>query len=406
MLASKDTDDAEIKAATDQFLKDIHSGKIKPGQVHQAYYDAVSKKLLNGVSDGLGGNTFGADDYKNTLKAFLDQNVYAFSGARSLYMLQQYNSFLTDKNGNVLSESAFISKVADITDIDNLQHLKVERNDTITKAQAAEKWQGLKSFQALEYHTTKGENVCPICGGLDGLKLATNDPRWKIIYIPNHYGCKCNIVPASTNATLTPDDRANSLVKNAKIPPYFRRNVGIEKLIFADDHPYIESIGTGKLRELDAEKTYGLQSVEKIYDKGDLASYKPLADKEAANKWWSENAGSLRGSFDMKSIDGLTVNFDNGFRNHVFEQNKDDRFLFVDQVKALLESPDEVWSNRTSDKLMNIYIKYYKDAPMALLVDVDNNVRASTIFELKKGKKINFDGIANMRKGALKYRSH
>jgi len=388
------------------FLQSIHDGDLQPGQIDPDYYDHVADTLVSAAAEGLGGSTFGAADYRNTLKAFLDQNIYAFSGAKSLYMLEQYRNFLTDETGKVLSTSAFISKVADLGTIDDINHLKAEGDSAIACAQAAQSWQGLLAFAAVEYRTS-GERVCPICAPLNGLVFSINDPRLRTIYVPNHFFCHCLFLPAAGDAQLSPDDEVTNKVKAAssKMQPYFKRNVGQQKLIYSDKHPYIKSVGVDKLAELDAEKNYGMRSGEKIYANDDLPKFKPLADKDAANAWWQQMAGSQRGNFDLKAVDNISVTFDNEFRNHVLEDNRDDRFRFLNQLKQLVQSPDEVWANRQKGVVNTIYIKYFENAPIALVVEADKTVRALTMYEVKKGGEINYKALKNIRKGALKYKT-
>jgi SPP1 gp7 family putative phage head morphogenesis protein len=406
MVKLADPGDDETESLLNGFLKRIYDGTLDKGDIDPDYYKFVADSLQSGVAKGLGGTQFGADDYRNILKAYLDQNIYAFSSARSLYMLEQYRNFLTDADGNLLSESAFINKVSQISEVDNITYLKTERASAIASAQMAEKWQGLQAFPALEYRTAEDDRVRPEHAVLDNLVLATDDPRWGSIYPPNGWNCRCTVIPAAGDAQLSPDDHATDVVKAADIQPYFKRNVGEQQLVFADDHPYIQKVGAGKLKELDAVKNYGLRSGEKIYNGvTDLPSYKALTDKATANAWWEDMAGSQRGSFELESLDNLAVTFDNDFRNHLLEKAGEDRFKFIKEVKTLLEDPDEVWSNRVKDKVTNLYIKYFKDVPMVLVVDAENTVRAVTLYEVQKGGKINYKALQNMRKGILKYKS-
>ena len=387
------------------FLKNIHDGSTGPGIIDQGYYSHIAKDLLSGAAEGLGGTSFGADDYRNTLKAYLDQNIYAFSSARSLYMLEQYRNFLTDAQGNLLSESAFINKVSGLVEIDNITYLKTERNSAIASAQMAEKWHGLQAFPALEYRTMEDNRVRPEHAILDNLVLATDDPRWNTIYPPNGWNCRCLVLPAAGDAVLAGDDHATNAVKAADIQPYFKRNVGKQRLIYAGDHPYIEKIGESKLHELDAEKNYGLRSGEKIYATDELPTFAPDTDKGFALGWWKEQAGSLNADFELKSVDNLSVNFDVEFRRHVLDDNRDNRSRFLKELKEVLQNPDEVWSNRLKGTVTNIYLKYFEDAPLALIVDADKTVRAATFYEVKKNGKINYKALKNLRKGALKYKN-
>jgi len=81
------------------FLKQVHTGELKPGSIQPDYYFNLAKKLTGAVAEGLGDKVFTSDDERNTLKAYFDHNIYAFSGAKSLVMLKEYNRLLLDDKG-------------------------------------------------------------------------------------------------------------------------------------------------------------------------------------------------------------------------------------------------------------------------------------------------------------------
>ena len=213
-------------------------------------------------------------------------------------------------------------------------------------------------------------------------------------------------MPAAGDAEATDSAIAHARVKAANIPDYARKNVGTEKLIYDNDYPYIQKTGAKKLSELTAEKSYRLRSVEKIYDNDDLPSFKPIADKAVANAWWNDRSGSDHGSFDLKSVDGLSVTFDDKFRFKLIEDKQgEERYKFIKQLQDVLQHPDEVWSNRYDKTLQNTYIKYYKDFPIVLGVEVEKDVRAITFYRLDRDGKVNFEGLKHKRKGILKYKN-
>lgn len=368
------------------------------------YYTNLAKQLTGAVAEGLGGTSFEAGDYRNTLKAYFDQNVYAFSMAKSFTVMQEYNRLLLDDKGEIVPLGEFKRRVLGIDEKYNKTYLEAEYNNAIASAQMAEAWQGLKAFKMLEYRTVGDDRVRPQHAVLDKLIRPSTDPIWNTIYPPNAWNCRCTVVPAADTAEATPPDHAHDLQKAADIKPYFKTNVAKEQVIYRDGHPYFKNLRNGKMRELDAEKNYGMRSVQKIYAAADLPTYTQLMDKEAANDWWTAKAGSLRNSFDVAAKDGLSVQFDNQYRVHVLEQNDDKRYRFMHLTEDVLKAPDEIWSNKVKGVVQQVYIKYYDKFPVMMAVNTTETVNGITIYEVQKGGKINFDAVKNMRKGILKYK--
>lgn len=401
LVTLADTDDG-YDSVLDQFLQDIHSGKVEPGMIHAGYYSYIARRLSDAVAIGLGGTAFGADDYRNTLKAYLDQNIYAFSGARSLSVLKLYNGFLTGEDGHLVSFERFKSKIADIDPILNVQHLQAEHQVTIASAQMADKWETLKKFPTLQYSTVGDGAVRPSHAALDGLVIETNDPLLNKIYPVKDFRCRCNMIPAAAGAAVTDREKIRQIANNLDTKPYFRHHVGKERIVFSDEHPYFQNY-KGKISDLQAERNYSMRSIKQIYDLNDLPELNYLADKETANNWWHHMAGGdLRGSFDLKAQDGLTIKFDNNFRRHVMEDNTDDRFKFIHTLVDAVKAPDEIWSVRGKKALETRYIKYYDDFPVIVQV---SDSSAATMFQANKDGKINIDTMRKQRQGQLKYKN-
>jgi SPP1 gp7 family putative phage head morphogenesis protein len=392
------------KDILDQFLADVHSGKLTADSIQPDFYKNLSAQLVKAVAEGLGGSIFKNSDYTNTLKAYLDHNIYAFSGAKSLVELRLYNKLLLGDDGEILPYNQFKAKALQVDELYNKTYLSAEYENAVASAQMAEKWQGLQGFKYLEYRTVGDDKVRPQHKILDGLILESRDPIWNRIYPPNGWRCRCTVIPAASNDTPTNRTTAKDYEKVADIEPYFKKNVGKEKTIFADGHPYIQEIGSGKIKEFDAEKNYGMDGVEKIYKKGDFPKSVYMADKSSALQWWQEQAGSIRGSFDVKTADGLTVTFDNKFRNHVIEQNADNRWKIINKVPEVLQKPDEIWSRMIDKELSLTYIKYYDKAPILVQVDAEGTVRGSTMVEMQHNGKINTAEMIKVRKGQLKFK--
>jgi hypothetical protein len=376
------------------FLADVHSGKITADTIQPDYYQNLAAKLTGAVAEGLGGASFGGTDFKNTLKAFLDHNIYAFSGAKSLVMLQEYNKLLLDENGELKSFSQFKNDVLKVDELYNKTYLKAEYDNVIVSSQAAEMWPGLAAFDALEYRTTGAENVCPICGGLDGVIISTKDKRLNIIYIPNHYGCHCTFVPAASGATLTPDDHLSDLIRAAQIPKGFQKNVGKDRAVFRNDHPYIKKIGAGRIRDFDAIKDYGMKTPERIYAAGNLPELDYLNNRLAAEKWLADQGQP----FDFTAADGLTITFNSAFKDTVMATSEN-HYQIVNKIPEVLKKPDEIWSRLVDGKLNLTYIKYYDIAPVVIQV-----TDSGEILEATKASHGGAQLLNKLRKGQLKFK--
>ncbi|WP_121812782.1 PBECR2 nuclease fold domain-containing protein [Mucilaginibacter kameinonensis] len=386
------------------FLKQVHSGELKPGSIQPDYYNNLATKLAGAVAEGLGGKIFASDDDRNALKAYFDHNIYVFSGAKSLVMLKEYNRLLLDDKGQVLPYKEFEKRALKVDALYNKTYLEAEYEMAVASSQIGASWPGLMKFKLLEWSTTGGENVCPICGGFDRMIIASNNPVLNRLCPPLHFKCHCKFIPAADTDTPTPEDHINNVEKAADIKPYFKNNPGKNKVIFTDGHPYFKNLGNNKQRELDAEKNYNMPSGERIYATINLTSYTEAKSKEEANKWWTDTAGGQRKTIDIIARDGITVSMDNRFRNHVLEENKDNRYRFLPPLPDILKNPDEVWSNKIKGTIQTAYIKYYKNCPIVIVTDSRSNVTAITAYEVQKNGRTNFGALANMRKGILKYK--
>lgn len=393
----------DVENVLNSLLKDVYEGNLADGQIPLSYYETTAQTFQKAVAEGLQGTVFPADDYRNTLKAYLEQNVYAFSAAKSFAMLEQMRGMLTDENGDVVSFSKFKQKVSGITQLFNKTWLETEYNSAIACAQMAEKWESLKGFDYLEYRTVGDDRVRDTHKALDKLVLKTSDSLWGTIYPPNGWNCRCTVVPASSNTIATTESEAIAKMQSAQIGAYFKQNVGTDKIVFNNGHPYFKSMA--KERELTATKNYAMKSVDKILLQPNLPKYNQLKDLDAAMDWWNK-ATNNTGLLEVKTADGLSVELNDWFIKHIINRTGKDRYKYAHQVLPLLQEPDEVWSHfYEGKKLQNIYIKYYDGAAYAVAVRISGKVEFKTFYEYSSSdKEFNMSAINNQRKGALKYK--
>lgn len=362
-------------SGNEDFIKQIFNNELKGDQIHQGYYFDVAKKLTEAIATGMKIKSLGVNDPKTKLFEKFKNNVYAFSAAKSLTVMQEYSRALKDENGEERSYGQFRTAVIPVDQEFNDAHLKTEYRGATSKAQMGDKWDKLQKYNMITYRTVGDGRVRLEHEKLDGLTLPPSHPLWAKIYPPNDWGCRCTVIPAQ-GAAQTNTEAAQQYANSPALKPYFKGNSGIEHVAFNEDHhPYFERVkqfktGLMKQVELLAEENYAMQPVEKIMSKKGLTPFTPEESKEAAlAKWNSINK-------QVKSVDGVKWDFKDRWE-HVVESHQDqDRWKYINNLKDVVGSADEVWM--TKEKMpdgsvgtFKRYVKYYQDKPVVFSYPVD-----------------------------------
>jgi phage-Barnase-EndoU-ColicinE5/D-RelE like nuclease2 len=128
--------------------------------------------------------------------------------------------------------------------------------------------------------------------------------------------------------------------------------------------------------------------------------------EQQANTWRKAVIG---GENDTKTIitpENLSAKLDYEFFRHTIEDNKENRWQYIHKAFEAITNPDEIWASHHEKALYHYYIKWYKDEPLILFVNTENNNTAKSMYVAinKKTGNINLDNIKNNRGGVLKYR--
>jgi len=372
-------------------------------------YWKTAGDLLKAIQNGLGGTTFSFDDSRNALLAHFQDNVFQFSAAKSQAELIHINSLLNDIDGNLRSFTDFRNACLDAGYQFNVNWLQTEYNTAISGSQMAFQWDRLKDMDYIQYSTVEDDRVRPAHALLDGFTSPPSDPIWNTIYPPNDWNCRCFVIPGlEENAGKVTADPKTFKNKDV-IPYYFQHNVGNTKVILDPDGYYKYQAGSGKPKQLQAEKNYGMPSVESLYNRFSFEPKIEFADKAEAYNWFNDIAP--QGSITEKDPTGLELQIDRDFISHAIEDHKKEhRENYIGNVLDVIKSPDEIWSNKNDKgKLERYYIKYYRNWPLMLITDIENNIKPYSFVEVttldKKGKKIlNEKQLINKRKNQLIYR--
>lgn len=359
----------------EDFIKKIFQGELKNNQVDEGYYFDVAQKLSDAIAKGIGVKSFSVTDPKVKLYEKFKNNVYAFSAAKSLTALQEYQKSLFDEKGQPVSYNKFRSAVTETDKEFNDVYLKSEYDSAVAKAQMGQKWQKLQQYDMLKYRTVGDSKVRKGHAKLDGLILASNDPLWAKIYPPNDWGCRCTVIPAQ-GATQSNREKAAEFANGPALKPYFSQNSGIDHVAFnEDEHPYFERVkslknGQTKQVELMAEENYSLHSVEQIMKQADLPEFELPKSKTHALESWNEVNKTITCS------DGMEWDFSDRWQHIVEDHPDQDRWKYINQVPNILSDADEVWLTKQmlpDGKIHTYkrYIKYYKGRPLVLSYPVD-----------------------------------
>lgn len=372
-------DAGPFDAILDDIAEKLFKQQLSEGKISDALYQQTADRLLKAMHEGLGGVTFGYEDPRNSLKAYLEQNIYAFSAAKSVAELEHLRSLMIDETGKLRTFTEFRNAVMDAGYQFNVNWLHTEYNTVVASAQNAVLWNKYleNGTKVLQFTTQRDNRVRDEHAILDGLTFRIEDPILRTFWPPLDFNCRCFFIPGIESQIGQLEERLNmskaQIIRNADISKLFRNNSGIQKLIFKTDdtNPYFKILNSFlQEKELTAESNYGMKSVSALYNKFEFEPAFAFGTEIEANAWWQSQSGTLEGSFFERDINGVVVKFDNDFRLKNVKDNS------IGNVKTILSKPDEVWSFRVKNKIERYYLKYYKDSPMIVRVIDDNGLKA------------------------------
>lgn len=379
----------------ERISKELYDEKLNKGFIDAEIYNRTADTLLKAIHEGLGGVNFAYDDERNILKAYLEQNIYKFSAAKSLAELEEFRAMMLNSDGTITDFITFRNRVAQAGYKFNETYLKTEYDTAYQSALMAHKWQVLSSTSDyLEYTTAHDDRVRPEHAALDGLTLPVNSPVWNTIWPPVDWNCRCTVVPGVADNIKYTDAQAGRL--GDFIEPYFRNNSGKTKTIYKDDHPYFIDANL-KEHQLDAVKNYGLRTPEQIFASvSKLPEIKGLESAKDYKQWWLEQFGEAPAI--VTDAVNNNVLFTEEFKNHLLENTSEKRFSYAANFTNVLKMPDEIWTSIKNGKLANLYIKYYTDGAYVLVVkDQNNKLNGTTFYKLTEKR------LKELRRGILRY---
>ena len=225
----------------DALIEGVYNGSITTRDLPVGLYNAISTKLLSAL-----GSVEGSPS--SSLLNQLKENIYMFSGAKVYQQIQEIS--LLANNENIKSYANFRDEALGIYKQYNKNWLETEYKTAIGQAQSATRWEQIEAQKGelpyLQYSAVIDKNTSDICKPLDGICLPVGDKFWNVNTPLNHFNCRCTVIQFDkTDATqkgITPKEDADKATEeiSKNRHPLFEGNIGKDRLIFNDKHPYFE----------------------------------------------------------------------------------------------------------------------------------------------------------------------
>lgn len=392
-------DNGPYDAILDALALQLWERKLKTGNIPQELFTQTSGDLLKTLDEGLGDKSFDIFDGRNLLKAYYQQNITAFSAAKSLTQMNYMRSLMADAK----DFTDFRNKVLTAGIEFNINWLRTEYDTFTAAAQMGKLWDDYTAagVEVFEFTTVGDERVRATHAALDGLTFRKDATFVKRVWPPLDWNCRCSVIPG-IDAKIKEQTAAESLVHDAAANKQFHFHAGLDKVLVDDDHAYWGAYNSAKnanvKKQLDYKKNYGLPTVEHLYKQIAFPARIEMASEEEYLKWWKDMVNIERSDdFQLKDKTGVHVLFDSSstpgnnktasayFKEHILLKTAEKRWSYAANLVDVITDSDEVWSVRQNNKLNRWYIKYFDDAVIGIIVkDKDGVMVADSMYELTK----------------------
>lgn len=351
---------------------------------------------------------YGAQD--DAFITAMEMNLFHFSAGKTLAEIQELNRIFREST----SFADFTEKAEKVTTTFNKTWQKTEYETAILTAESASNFHRLRKktnlFPYWKYVIVDDDKTREEHRKLNGIILPANDPRWKKIFPPNGWKCRCWIVPMMKHEVEGIDFTA----MRARVDEYFTTaewkqneaqgwdiNRGETAEVFTKNQQYINKF-PDKASALLGEiyyNSYGLDSFGKKLSK---ATAEIPAFEGDAKKWYQENN-------TLTDYKGRIVALpEDVFTRHTSQKYERARVPLLECIPEVLKKPDEIWLNDYQKEFNNFnFIKFYKGKVINIVCEVkDGKVyRVCTWFEIEQKPRLTTKTPANRKKDTRwKYR--
>lgn len=224
----------------EKVAKDLHSGKMKHGQVSPEMIRETAQEIFKGVTKGFDSTITTTPNIEQyTILQKMRENVFVFSGFKNYHELKEISLLLTDNDGKIRPFSEFLKDVKEIDETYTEHYLKSEYDHAVSSGTMMAKFEKFKAeadiFPMLRYRALHDGKTRPEHLALDKATYPIGHDFWKTYLPPNGWRCRCDVDQVEEQAIREP-------IEMPTLQPIFRSNVAIDGVVFPKNHPYFNSV--------------------------------------------------------------------------------------------------------------------------------------------------------------------
>ncbi|QAR30648.1 hypothetical protein EQP59_04450 [Ornithobacterium rhinotracheale] len=375
-----------------KIAQDRHEGKLKAGELDNAYILNTYEELKSGFTEGFDSSNFKVHGATNgispeTLK--MRQNLFKFSGAKTYTLLEEINQILNSNKGETFD--SFKNEVMKLNPRYNKNYLQAEWQTAKQAGYHAANWDEYQNnkdlYPNLKYKTQGDSRVREPHRLLNGIIAPIGSDFWKVHYPPNGWRCRCYVVQTAEKPTNEAD---LPVLTDKDLPKEFRGNVGISGEIFKETdenkgkpHPYFALFKTAGNETMKAYEYSKLAATKEVRytDKINGAQVKvhPFADPED----YEDNRKDAE--LIAKQL-GLNVDIEVHLDGRVILGRKNPEFL-INGVVADRKAPENINTKNLLRKaqkqgcgIVVLNINNSKSSEQEILEDLQSRFRFDTNF--------------------------
>lgn len=256
----------KVLNAAEKAFKKLHElGTYKPEDLAKiTEYKALINETANVFKLGI------SQEVPEEMKAYLEKDVFVFSGLKTHAQLAEARSLLKDSDGKIRPYYLFEQDVLKLNEKYNQNYLEAEWQFAQSSSQGAANWANLSDSERynLQYRTAGDEKVRESHAAINGTTLPKSSEFWISYYPPNGWRCRCIVVlvlaskyPATDveKATAAAEKATTQIGKNGKNKlEMFRFNPGLEKRVFPKGNSYEKVAGSDIVANVINKESYKL----------------------------------------------------------------------------------------------------------------------------------------------------
>lgn len=370
------------------------------------YSDAVRKgfERIRNIDTGY---TYGVTS--SAMLTAMEINLFRFSAAKSLAEVRELNRLFRESE----NYRDFEQRAAKVCSKFNRDWQRTEYHTALNASLLASTYMRLRKPAKVapfwKYLTAGDDRVREAHRLLDGVILPFDDERWRKIFPPNGWNCRCTVVSLTRNQAKDVDiaamrKRVDDFMKLDQWKQSVADGWGVNRArtgeVFTENQFYIKRFTSKENRLLGGlhHDVWGLPSFEQRLEQAtrEMPQYDGTAEE------WYEQHKTLTDYLGRQVEMPEKV-----FNRHTSKKYAVTRIPLLGCIGEVLSNPDEVWLNDYVDKFKNLnFIKFYDGHVINVICEVTDELKYQIttwfeIYKLPKIKLIKDDPRLKYRRGLL-----